>query len=86
MSSNCALFFALTKLTKGIFRSEERHQRVSCELLQPIVRAKGGVLMDVYQPETECKPYILTIQMEGQSGLEEVGERAIEEFASVVAR
>ena len=40
----------------------------------------------VYEPETECKPYILTIQMEGQPGLEEVGERAIEVFASVVAR
>ena len=40
----------------------------------------------VYQPEMECKPYILTIQMEGQSGLEEVGERAIEEFVSIVAR
>ena len=28
----------------------------------------------IYEPETEQKPYILTIQMEGQLGLEEVAK------------
>ena len=46
-TANCALFLSLTKYAKGIFHSEEHQRRVSCKLLQPIIQAKGGILMDV---------------------------------------
>ena len=60
---------------------------------QGTVSIDGGLVHEithnqtaVYEPETERKPYILTVQAEGQVGLEEVGERALEEFAFVVDR